>query len=129
MVRLLASRKLLQLIKSAGEALLGQSQEGAEHPPRSPPSGLLDDLHSKETSGRSSPSVQLASCRGRWPDPASDGEERAGEGRSGFNIWERPLSHSQGDKMALRAVGDSSPMGELPCFRNFWLCNACRSEK
>ncbi|MQL69948.1 hypothetical protein Taro_002250 [Colocasia esculenta] len=39
----------------------------------------------------------------------------------------RPLSHSQGDKIALRAVGDSSPMGELPCFRNFWLCNACRS--
>ncbi|MQL68056.1 hypothetical protein Taro_000300 [Colocasia esculenta] len=20
-------------------------------------------------------------------------------------------------------------MGELPCFQNFWLCNACRSEK
>ena len=52
-----------------------------------------------------------------------------GEGRSGFRHMGRPLSHSQGDKMALRAVGDSSPMGELPCFRNFWLCNACRSEK
>ncbi|MQL87612.1 hypothetical protein Taro_020145, partial [Colocasia esculenta] len=127
-----------------------------QRPPRSPSSGLLGDLHSKETSGRSSPSVQLASCRGRWPDSASKGqifgckvgvfsqlplgffssyfslakgEERVGEGRSGFNIWERPLSHSQGDKMALRAVGDSSPMGELPCFWNFGLCNACRSEK
>ncbi|MQL72674.1 hypothetical protein Taro_005019 [Colocasia esculenta] len=31
--------------------------------------------------------------------------------------------------MALRPLGDSSPMGELPWFRNFWLCNACRSEK
>ncbi|MQL73254.1 hypothetical protein Taro_005596, partial [Colocasia esculenta] len=27
--------------------------------------------------------------------------------------------------MALRPLGDSSPMGELPCLRNFWLCNAC----
>ncbi|MQL70452.1 hypothetical protein Taro_002762 [Colocasia esculenta] len=42
-----------------------------------------------------------------------------GEGRSGFRHMGRPLSHSQGDKTALRAVGDSSPMGELPCSRNF----------
>ncbi|MQL72735.1 hypothetical protein Taro_005077, partial [Colocasia esculenta] len=47
----------------------------------------------------------------------------------GSDIWERPFSHSQGDKMALRAVGDSSPMGELSCFWNFWLCCACRPEK
>ncbi|MQL88968.1 hypothetical protein Taro_021539 [Colocasia esculenta] len=72
MVGSLASRKLLQWIKSTGEALLGQSQEGAKLPPRSPSSGLLDDLHSRETSERSSPSVQLASCRGRWLDPASE---------------------------------------------------------
>ncbi|MQL73001.1 hypothetical protein Taro_005340 [Colocasia esculenta] len=62
------------ILPGAGEALLGQSQEGAERPLRSPSSGLLGDLHSKGMSGTSSPSVQLASCRGRWPDTASGGQ-------------------------------------------------------
>ncbi|MQM15349.1 hypothetical protein Taro_048295 [Colocasia esculenta] len=55
------------------EALLGQSQEVANSPPRSPSSGLLDEDGSKVRPGKSSPSLQLASCRGRWPDPASEG--------------------------------------------------------
>ncbi|MQL70181.1 hypothetical protein Taro_002484 [Colocasia esculenta] len=49
-----------------------------------------------------------------------------GKADQGLTCGKRSLSHSQGDKMALRAVGDSSPMAELSCFRNFWLCNACR---
>ena len=139
-----------------GEALLGPSQEVQKCPPRSPSSGLLDDLHSKEMSGRPSSMIPLASSCSRTPDKASEvrilgcqdgvfsqseigfsplvsllqkGEERGWGANSGLDIWERLLSHSQGHKMALRSVGDSSPMGELPCFQNFWLCNACRSEK
>ncbi|MQL87060.1 hypothetical protein Taro_019597, partial [Colocasia esculenta] len=55
-------------IKSAGEALLGQSQEVQKCPPRSPSSGLLDDLHSKEMSGRPSSMIPLASSCSRTPD-------------------------------------------------------------
>ncbi|MQM19963.1 hypothetical protein Taro_052975 [Colocasia esculenta] len=57
------------------------------------------------------------------------GEERGGEGSSGFRFKGRPLSHSQGDMTALIAVGDSPPMAELSCFKGFWLCCACKPEK
>ncbi|MQM01755.1 hypothetical protein Taro_034512 [Colocasia esculenta] len=53
----LASRKLLQWIKSAGEALLGQSQEVANWSPRSPPSGFLGEDGSKVRPGKSPPSL------------------------------------------------------------------------
>ncbi|MQL89259.1 hypothetical protein Taro_021832 [Colocasia esculenta] len=52
-----------------------------------------------------------------------------GEADSGLDIWERLLSHAGGDKMCFRPLGDISPMGELPCFRNFRLFCACRPEK
>ncbi|MQL87987.1 hypothetical protein Taro_020551 [Colocasia esculenta] len=105
-------------VNGVGEALLGQSQEGAETPPRSSSSGLLDDLHSKGMSGKPPPLLHISSC-----------EERGGEGSSRFRLKGRSLSHSQGDMTALRAVGDSPPMAELSCFRGFWLCYACRPEK
>ncbi|MQM21112.1 hypothetical protein Taro_054146, partial [Colocasia esculenta] len=78
--------------------------------------------------GKPPPWFPLAFSCSRTPDGALDrrGKEKGWGADSSLDIWERLLSHSQGDKMALRAVGDSSPMGELPCFRNFWLCNACR---
>ncbi|MQL75779.1 hypothetical protein Taro_008151, partial [Colocasia esculenta] len=47
---------------------LGSPKKVAERPPRSPSSGFLDELHSKGTMGKPSPSLQLPSCRGRWPD-------------------------------------------------------------
>ncbi|MQL76866.1 hypothetical protein Taro_009262 [Colocasia esculenta] len=57
-------------VNGVGEALLGQSQEGAETPSKSSSSGLLNDLHTKGLSGKPPPLLQLASCRGRWPDLA-----------------------------------------------------------
>ncbi|MQL84904.1 hypothetical protein Taro_017419, partial [Colocasia esculenta] len=98
-----------------GEALLGPSQEVQKCPPRSPSSGLLDDLHSKEMSGRPSSMIPLASSCSRMPDKASKvrilgcqdgvfsqseigfsplvsllqkGEERVWGIRFGFDIWE-----------------------------------------
>ncbi|MQL79114.1 hypothetical protein Taro_011553 [Colocasia esculenta] len=44
-------------------------------------------------------------------------------------IGEGVLLSRRGDKMAFQTVGDSSPMVGVACFRNFRLCNACRSEK
>ncbi|MQM03354.1 hypothetical protein Taro_036134 [Colocasia esculenta] len=49
-----------------GEDLLGQSQEVAEPPSRSPSSGLLGDLHAEGMSGKPSSLVQQPPCsRGR----------------------------------------------------------------
>ncbi|MQL78625.1 hypothetical protein Taro_011055 [Colocasia esculenta] len=116
-------------------------------------SGFLVDAGAEPVVGKPPPWFPLASSCSRAPDGALDRRfgafknqslhsselgssssfslvkrQREGLGADlGLDIWERLLSHSQGDKMALRAVGDSSPMGELPCFRNLLLCNACRS--
>ncbi|MQL88611.1 hypothetical protein Taro_021175 [Colocasia esculenta] len=55
-----------------GEALLGQSQEVAKYPPRSPPSGFLVDASAQPVVGKPSPWFPLASSCSRTPDEALD---------------------------------------------------------
>ncbi|MQL86998.1 hypothetical protein Taro_019535 [Colocasia esculenta] len=75
--------------------------------------------------GRWTPSIISASI-----DLAvNPGEEKLGKTDPVLTCGRGFSPTHKGDKTALRAVGDSSPMAELPCFRNFWLCCACRPEK
>ncbi|MQM22798.1 hypothetical protein Taro_055856, partial [Colocasia esculenta] len=99
-------------VNGVGEALLGQSQEGAETPPRSSSSGLLDDLHSRGMSGKPPPLLQLPSrviCRGGSTQSGgaqsnSRLDSRAKEEHLPFHADLRPPSSVFGAGVVLHAL-------------------------